>query len=115
MGETGCLKSHSCGGKKSRPDIGLTVAGCEGIPFATRTKSRTPEVPLSFAWLVSVSCPVLLQVMPRFREFIPESEASRSRSKEFLMVYTDQPTEALSHIEQLSGQTEGVLFKLASD
>ena len=69
----------------------------------------------SFALLASVSCPVLLKAMARFRKFLPDFEAGYSRGKKFLMVYTYQPTEPLNHVQQLSSQREGVFFKLASD
>jgi len=58
---------------------------------------------------------VRLKAMARFREFLLEFEAGDSRDKKFLMVYACQPMESFNQNGQLSGQMEGVVFKLVSD
>jgi hypothetical protein len=56
-----------------------------------------------------------LKLMARCRKFLLEFEAGNSRDKKLVTVYACQPMESFNQDGQLSGQMEGVVFKLASD
>ena len=84
---------------------------CFDLPNIQPISDECPQVGL----LASVSCPVRLKAMARFREFLRDFAAGGSRGKKFLMIRAYQPTESFSQAEQHSGQLTAVLFKFTSD